>query len=97
RPARSQAGHPARFVSNSAANRIRNPFKQCPDRRNEALFNSLLGVETKCAVKWRKKHRAARAHRSGARRGGFLERRGESVGVQRGDCMKNRTPERKEM
>ncbi|MBR8358751.1 hypothetical protein KDW10_15460, partial [Burkholderia vietnamiensis] len=60
-------------------------------------FNSLLGVETKCAVKWRKKHRAARAHRSGARRGGFLERRGESVGVQRGDCMKNRTPERKEM
>ncbi|WP_208456375.1 hypothetical protein, partial [Burkholderia vietnamiensis] len=32
----------ARFVSNSAANRIRNPFKQCPDRRNEALFNSLL-------------------------------------------------------
>ncbi|WP_155774653.1 hypothetical protein [Burkholderia cepacia] len=30
-------------------------------------------------------------------RGGFLERRGESVGVHRDDCMKNRTLERKEM
>ncbi|AOJ83468.1 hypothetical protein WS86_22640 [Burkholderia savannae] len=42
RPARSQAGHPARSIGNSAANRIRNPFKQCPDRQNKALFNSLL-------------------------------------------------------
>ncbi|WP_080366213.1 helix-turn-helix domain-containing protein [Burkholderia pseudomallei] len=23
---------------------MRNPFKQCPGRQNEALFNSLLGV-----------------------------------------------------
>ncbi|WP_333985504.1 hypothetical protein, partial [Burkholderia orbicola] len=27
----------------SAANRIRNPFKHCPGRQSEALFNSLLG------------------------------------------------------
>ncbi|MBF3641932.1 hypothetical protein ISF54_30860, partial [Burkholderia pseudomallei] len=33
---------PARSICNSAANRIRNPFKQCPGRQNEALFNSLL-------------------------------------------------------
>ncbi|WP_273915237.1 hypothetical protein [Burkholderia pseudomallei] len=31
-------------MCNSAANRIRNPFKQCPGRQNEALFNSLLGL-----------------------------------------------------
>ncbi|WP_216092408.1 hypothetical protein, partial [Burkholderia sola] len=27
---------------NSAAKRIRNPFKQCPSHQSEALFNSLL-------------------------------------------------------
>ncbi|WP_235590059.1 hypothetical protein, partial [Burkholderia cenocepacia] len=32
-----------RFVGNSAAKRIRNPFKQCPSHQSEALFNSLLG------------------------------------------------------
>ncbi|MEB5486230.1 hypothetical protein QMA69_17630, partial [Burkholderia pseudomallei] len=47
RLARSPAGQPGRFIRNSAANRIRNPFKQCPGRQNEALFNSLLEAPTK--------------------------------------------------
>jgi hypothetical protein len=50
-------------------------------------------LQRKRAVKWRKKHRAGRERK----RGGFLERRGESVGVREVDCMKNRTSERKEM
>jgi len=54
-------------------------------------------LKRKRAVKWRKKHRAGRDHGRERKRGGFLERRGESVGVHRDDCMKNRTPERKEM
>ncbi|MCW0006259.1 restriction endonuclease subunit S, partial [Burkholderia pseudomallei] len=45
RPARSPARRPARSICNSAANRIRNPFKQCPGRQNEALFNSLLEAD----------------------------------------------------
>ncbi|MCL4671271.1 hypothetical protein, partial [Burkholderia pseudomallei] len=48
RLARSPAGQPGRFIRNSAANRIRNPFKQCPGRQNEALFNSLLVPEVPC-------------------------------------------------
>ncbi|WP_230946070.1 hypothetical protein, partial [Burkholderia vietnamiensis] len=36
-----------------AANRIRNPFKQCPDRRNEALFNSLLVPPATVNHDWR--------------------------------------------
>ncbi|MDN7735227.1 hypothetical protein QZM48_34905, partial [Burkholderia orbicola] len=40
---RSPARRPARSICNSAANRIRNPFKHCPGRQSEALFNSLLG------------------------------------------------------
>ncbi|MDN7959808.1 Eco57I restriction-modification methylase domain-containing protein, partial [Burkholderia orbicola] len=39
---RSPARRPARSICNSAANRIRNPFKHCPGRQSEALFNSLL-------------------------------------------------------
>ncbi|WP_221174833.1 hypothetical protein, partial [Burkholderia pseudomallei] len=42
------ARRPARSICNSAANRIRNPFKQCPGRQNEALFNSLLVPEVPC-------------------------------------------------
>ncbi|WP_218164263.1 hypothetical protein, partial [Burkholderia ubonensis] len=42
----SPAGQPRRFIRNSAANRIRNPLKQCPSHQNEGLFNSLLGFKT---------------------------------------------------
>ncbi|WP_171986360.1 hypothetical protein [Burkholderia cenocepacia] len=57
----------------------------------------LRWLKRKRAVKWRKKHRAGGVPGRARKRGGFLERRGESVGVQRDDCMKNRTLERKEM
>ncbi|EKS9839542.1 hypothetical protein QZM97_25940 [Burkholderia orbicola] len=45
----------------------------------------------------KKTPRWVRTPEGARKRGGFLERRGESVGVQRDDCMKNRTLERKEM
>ncbi|WP_155649212.1 hypothetical protein [Burkholderia cepacia] len=48
-------------------------------------------------MKWRKNTALGAVTGSDHKRGGFLERRGESVGVQRDDCMKNRTLERKEM
>ncbi|MBR8311542.1 hypothetical protein, partial [Burkholderia cenocepacia] len=43
---RSRTVQLRRFVGNSAAKRIRNPFKQCPSHQSEALFNSLLGPYT---------------------------------------------------
>ncbi|WP_196488843.1 hypothetical protein [Burkholderia diffusa] len=54
-------------------------------------------VEKKTRREVAKKTPRWEAHGSERKRGGFLERRGESVGVHRDDCMKNRTPERKEM
>ncbi|WP_175684432.1 hypothetical protein [Burkholderia anthina] len=45
----------------------------------------------------KKTPRWTRSPKVSAKRGGFLERRGESVGVHRDDCMKNRRRERKEV
>ncbi|UTP23578.1 hypothetical protein [Burkholderia sp. LMG 32019] len=48
-------------------------------------------------MKWRKNTALGAVTGGERKRGGFLERRGESVGVHDDDCMKNRTLERKEM
>ncbi|MCS3393658.1 hypothetical protein NX868_11330, partial [Burkholderia thailandensis] len=47
---RSRTVQRRRFVGNSAAKRIRNPFKQRPGHQSEALFNSLLGAATVIVV-----------------------------------------------
>ncbi|MEN8518143.1 integrase core domain-containing protein, partial [Burkholderia sp. RS02] len=39
-------------MGNSAANRIRNPFNQCPGHQNAALFNSLLDHVQRFATDW---------------------------------------------